>query len=138
MTHFHDSCHGKCLLRHVEGVLELQKFDFWSPSNQFDIKKANFVGLLAKIASLRHILASRAHLWPVFCVFFCREKSSLKFIGVIDGQWKLDFWGLKSHFDAKKAYFMGLLAKIGYLRSVLASRTQKWPIFMIYAMGIVY
>ena len=33
--------------------------------------------------------------------------------------------------------FRGLIAKIGYLRTFLASRTHLWPIFMNYAMGIV-
>ena len=32
---------------------------------------------------------------------------------------------------------MGLFAKIGYLKTILASRTHLWPNFMNNAMGIV-
>ena len=33
--------------------------------------------------------------------------------------------------------FRGVIAKIGYLRSILASRSHLWPIFMEYAMRLV-
>ena len=50
---------------------------------------------------------------------------------------KLDFRGLKGQFDAKKANFRGLIAKIDHYRRILASRTPLWPIFLEYTMRIV-
>ena len=49
-----------CAPRDVGGVLEFQKLDFRGLKGQFDVEKANFRGLIAKI---RHgpILASRHH-----------------------------------------------------------------------------
>ena len=47
---------------------------------------------------------------------------------------KFDFRGLKGQFDVKKANFRGLIAKIGHLRPILATRTQLWSIFMDSAM----
>ena len=50
---------------------------------------------------------------------------------------KLDFRGLKGQFDVKNAKFRGVIAKIGDLRPILASRTYLWPIFMDCAIGTV-
>ena len=50
----------------------------------------------------------------------------------------LEFRGLKGQFDAKKANFRGLTAKICDFRSILISRTYLWPILMNYAIGIVF
>ena len=66
MTHFHGLCHENCALRYVGGILELRKLDFRGLKGQFDVKKANFRGLIAKIGHLRPILASRTYLWPIF------------------------------------------------------------------------
>ena len=49
MTHFHDLYHGNCALRYVGEILELKKLDFGGLNRQFDVKKANFRGLLSKI-----------------------------------------------------------------------------------------
>ena len=66
MTHFYGLCHGKCALKYVGEILEHRKLDFRGLKGQFDVKKANFRGLIAKIGHLRPILASRTYLWPIF------------------------------------------------------------------------
>ena len=66
MTHFHGLCHWKCALRYVAGIIEHRKLDFMGLKRQFDVKKANFRGLIAKIAHLRPILTSRTYLWAIF------------------------------------------------------------------------
>ena len=66
MAHFHGLCHRNCTQRYVGGILELRKLDFRGLKGQFDVKKANFRGLIAKIGHLRPILVSRTHLWPIF------------------------------------------------------------------------
>ena len=66
MTHFHGLCHGKCALSYVEGILKQRKLDFRGLKGQFDVKKANFMGLIAKIGGYRHIFATKTPLWPVF------------------------------------------------------------------------
>ena len=66
MAYFHGMCHGNCALRYVGGILELRKLDFRGLKGQFDVKKANFRGLIAKISHLRPILATRTQLWPIF------------------------------------------------------------------------
>ena len=66
MTHFLGLCHGNCGLRYVGGILHPRKLDFRCVKGQFDVKKANFRGLTAKIGYLRPILTSRDHLWPIF------------------------------------------------------------------------
>ena len=50
---------------------------------------------------------------------------------------KLDFRGLKCQSDVKKVNFRGLIANIGYLRSILTYRTHLWLIFMENAIEIV-
>ena len=49
MVYFLGIFHGNCDLRNVEGVLEFSKLDFRDLKGQFDVKKANFGGLIAKI-----------------------------------------------------------------------------------------
>ena len=66
MASFHGLCHGNCALMYVGGVLELKKLIFRGLKGQFDVKKANFRGLIAKIGHYRPILATRSHLWPIF------------------------------------------------------------------------
>ena len=65
MAHFHGVCHMNCALtkslRYVGGALVLIKLDFRGLKGQFDVKKANFRGLIAKIGHLIPILASRTH-----------------------------------------------------------------------------
>ena len=50
---------------HIGWILELRNLDFRGLKGQFDVKKANFRGLIAKIAHLRPILATRTQLWPI-------------------------------------------------------------------------
>ena len=66
MAHFHGICHGKFALRYVGGVPEVKKLDFRGLKGQFDVKMANFRGLIAKIGYYRPILASRTNLWTIF------------------------------------------------------------------------
>ena len=66
MTNFHDVYHGNCALRYVGGVLELRKLYFRGPKGQFDMEKANFRGLIAKIGHYRPILATITDRWPIF------------------------------------------------------------------------
>ena len=66
MTHFLGICHGNCALRYAGGVLEVKKLDFRGLKGQFDAKKANFGGPIAKFRHCRPILAFRTHLWPIF------------------------------------------------------------------------
>ena len=66
MANFYGLCHGNCALMYVGGVLELKKLVFRGLKGQFDVKKAHFRGLIAKIGHYMAILASRTHLWPIF------------------------------------------------------------------------
>ena len=66
MTHFLGICHGNCALRYAGGVLEVKKLHFRGLKGQFDAKKANFGGPIAKFRHCRPILAFRTHLWPIF------------------------------------------------------------------------
>ena len=66
MEDFHELCHGNCALRYIGGVLELKNLDFRGLKGHFDVKKANFRGLIAKIGHYRPILASKTNLWPIF------------------------------------------------------------------------
>ena len=58
MGHFYGICHENCSLRYVGGILELMKLEIRGLNSQFDVKKANFRGLIAKIGYLWSILAS--------------------------------------------------------------------------------
>ena len=69
MTHFHGLCHRSCDLKYIAGVLELRKLDFMGLKCEFDVKKAHFRELIAKIGYLRPILTSRTHLWPILMDF---------------------------------------------------------------------
>ena len=62
---------------------------------------------------------------------------ALKYIGGILELRKIGFGGLKGQFNVKNDNFRGLIAKIDHYRPTLATRTNLWPIFMEYAMGIV-
>ena len=66
MACFLGICHGNCDQRYVGEVLKFRKLDFRGLIGQFDVKMANFRGLIAKIGHLRPILASRNHLWLIF------------------------------------------------------------------------
>ena len=59
MAHFHELCHRVFALRYIRGIPEVRKLDFRGFKAQFDFKKANFRGLIAKIGCLRHDLAFR-------------------------------------------------------------------------------
>ena len=67
----------------------------------------------------------------------CHGNCALKYIKEIVELRKLDFGGLEGQFDVKKVNFRGLIPKIGYLRPILTSRTQLWPIFKDCAIEIV-
>ena len=66
MAHFYGLSHGNCALKYVGGILELRKLDFRGLKGQFDVKKVNFKGLIAKISYYRPILTATTHLWPIF------------------------------------------------------------------------
>ena len=66
MAYFPEVCHGSCALRYIKGVLVLRKLGFRGFKDQFDAKKANFRGLMAKICHYWVIWATRTHLWPIF------------------------------------------------------------------------
>ena len=66
MTHFHGICYGNCALKYVTGVLVLRKINFGGLKGQFNVKKANFTGLIIKIGNYRPILTTRAHLGFIF------------------------------------------------------------------------
>ena len=62
MVNFHGLCHRNYAPRYFGGVLEFKKLDFRGLKGQFDVKKANFRGLIAKIGHYMAILASITHL----------------------------------------------------------------------------
>ena len=66
MAHFHGICHGNCALKYIGGILELRKIGFGGLKGQFNVKKANFRGLIAKIGHYRPIWATRTNPWPIF------------------------------------------------------------------------
>ena len=59
------------------------------------------------------------------------------YIGGILELGKLDFSGRICQLDVKKVNLRGVIAKIGYLRSILTIRSYLWPIFMDCATIIV-
>ena len=83
-------------------------------------KKANFKRLIPKIGHLTPTLASRTNLWPNFIDY------ALRYVGGIIEPIKLDFRGLKGQFHVKKVNFRGLIAKIGHVRPLFASRTHHF------------
>ena len=60
MAHFHGIRHGNCVLRYNGGILELRKLDFSVLNCQFDVKKANFRGLIPKIDDFMGVIAKIA------------------------------------------------------------------------------
>ena len=66
MSYFLGILHGNCDPRNVGGVLELGKLDCRGLKGQFDVKKANFRGLITKIGHYTPILASKTHQWAIF------------------------------------------------------------------------
>ena len=66
MVRFHGICHKNCALKYVGEILETRKLHFRGRIGQFDVKKANFRGLIAKIGHYWPILATRTHLWHIF------------------------------------------------------------------------
>ena len=60
LTYFHDLCYWNGTVRYVLGVLDLTKLDFGGLNSQFDVKKANFRGLIAKICYWRPNLVSNS------------------------------------------------------------------------------
>ena len=69
---------------------------------------------------------------------FCHGNCFLRYIGGVIELRKLNFRGLKGQLDVKKANFTALIAKIGPFRPILAYRTHLWPIFIVFAIGIVH
>ena len=69
MAHFHWLRYGNYVLKHIIEILGLQKLDFRGLNGKFYVKKAHFVGLLAKIGYSRLIFTARTHLWPIFMVY---------------------------------------------------------------------
>ena len=52
----------------------------------------------------------------------CHRNFAPRYVGVVLELQKLDFRGLKGQFDAEKANFGGLIAKISHYRPILTSR----------------
>ena len=69
MAHIHRLCHENCVLRYVERILQLMKLEIRGLKGRFDVKKANFRGLLAKIGSLMPIWAFGIHKRPIFMIY---------------------------------------------------------------------
>ena len=110
---------------YVGVVLELRKLDFRGVKGQINVKKSDFTVLIAKIDYLRPILTSTAHLWPIF-MLLCHGNYALRYVGVVLELRKFDFRGFKGQINVKKADFRVLIAKIRYLRPILASTTHIW------------
>ena len=66
MAHCHGLGHGNCVPRYVGGVPELRKLDFRGLKGQFNVKNANFRGLISKIGHYMTILTTRADVWLIF------------------------------------------------------------------------
>ena len=99
MAHFLGLCHGNCGLRYVGGILHPKKLGFRGFKGQFDVKKANFRGLTAKIGCLRPILKFR----PMTNFHGLRNGNcALCYIEGILEPIKLDFRSLKCQFDVKR------------------------------------
>ena len=73
MTHFHGLGHGNCVPRYAEGVPEIRKLDFRGFKGQFNVKKDNFKGLMAKIGHYRLILSSITHLLSIFMEYVMKN-----------------------------------------------------------------
>ena len=100
MTYFHELCHGNCALRYVGGILRVKKLDFRGLKCQFEVKRASFKGLIARIDYLSAILATRTPCgllswnmpWEMYPKVCWRNSR---------GQ-KIDFRGLKGYSMSKK------------------------------------
>ena len=57
----------------------------------------------------------------------CHENCALLYVGGVLELRKFGIRDLNGRFDVKKAYLQGLVAKIGYLRPILALRTHLCP-----------
>ena len=102
MVHFHRICHENCVLRYVEMILKLRKLDFRGLKGQFNVKKANFRGLIPEISYLRPILTSRTYPWPIIFLFY-HGIFALRHAGGILEVKKLDFGDFKCQSDVKKS-----------------------------------
>ena len=131
MIHFHGICHGEFDLRYVGGFLKFRKLDFGRLRGQFDVKKANFRGLIAEIGHYNHILASRINLWPIF-MDYTIGIVALMYAERILELTKLNFRGFQGRFDVKKSIVRGITIKMCYLWLILASRPHLCPIFIAY------
>ena len=67
----------------------------------------------------------------------CHGNCALQYFGGIVKLNKLGFRCANGQFEVKSPILGELIAKIGYLRPILASRAYLWPIFLEYAIGIV-
>ena len=82
----------------VGGVLEAGKLDFSGLKGQFDVKKVNFRGLIAKTGHYRPILATSNPIMAHFEGIY-NENCALKHVGWILELRKFDFRGLEGGFD---------------------------------------
>ena len=82
MAHFHGICHGNCDLKYIGLILEFRKLDFRGLIRQFNVKMANFRGLIGKIGHLKPILASITHQFPIF-MNYVMENVPKKYAGGI-------------------------------------------------------
>ena len=123
MTLFDGICHGNCALTYVGGILKLRKLHFKGLRGQFNVKKANFRGLIAKIGHYWHILATRTHLCTIFngiCHWNCAPKVLQSGSKAQKDRFQ---WSQRSN-RCQKGKFYGLIAKIGYYRHILATSTR--------------
>ena len=60
----------------------------------------------------------------------CHGNCDLRYVGGFLEFIKLDFRGLNNEFNVKNANLRGLIAKIGHVSPILASRTHLRPIFV--------
>ena len=67
----------------------------------------------------------------------CHGNCALQYFGGVVKLNKLGFRGPNGQLKSKRPILEELIAKIGYLRPILASRAYVWPIFLEYVIGIV-
>ena len=100
MANFHDLCHRTCALKCIEVIFELRKVDFGGLNGQFNVKKANFRGLLAKIDLFGAYLGFENPLATHFLDRNCALRNCalrncvLRYVQGIYDHRKLDFGGL--------------------------------------------
>ena len=135
MANFHGIYHRNCSPRYVGVVLVLRKLGFRGFKGQFDVKKANFRGLIAKIG----------HYWPIqlpeptYSPFLqsMPQKLSPKVRWRGSSSKKVKFWGSQRSIRYKKDQFQEFIAKMSHYRPILATTTHLLPILMEYVIGIV-